>query len=416
MPIRDDDIEDIDSEIPTGTVVLPVPEEAPEPPTPEERLAGMLTDASDWENPGKVMLYRKLDEGNKLGFCKTYTVAEFESGGLDMVRRQWGPGIYQIRMYESKKLGTRALVQVEIMPLAPGVEEQQNAPKESELATMMRGMAEMQAKTLEALMQRPPPADPQKAMLDNMQLIGQLKNLFAPEVPATPNVPPKSAIEQMTETMTLLRMFKDEAKDIGAPETPPDALTSMLAPMAEIIKATIAAKQQQQPPEIDARQLQLPGVPLPPIVAPPSFAVSPQSTQQGAEMNQIPQAVIDAAQSAPIAPELSNAGKLAMFRSYIGAACSMAASGNVPPDYGADFLLTNLDDETLDAVEPMLHAPNWLDSLKAMAGDVLGAQVEAHKEWFAQVRDIAITWIDEPADEGDDDPGNVGIVGEQVPE
>ena len=108
----------------------------------------------------KVKVYRKVPGGTGLEWCTDYTVGEWEEGDIARVRQEWGPGNYELRVVSQGKRGILLRDHFRIAQVTRGepVPAPAPAPQSSELADVVRMLAEGQQRILEAVSQRPDPA------------------------------------------------------------------------------------------------------------------------------------------------------------------------------------------------------------------------------------------------------------------
>jgi hypothetical protein len=286
----------------------------------------------------KVMLYRFTATGQR-SFCCNYTPEQFEQGDFELIRDEWGAGRFEVRMVGKAGLMDRPR-EIEIAegkPRAP-VAVQQN----SELAQIMRTMAEGQSAILAALSQRP---DPAAQMQQTIALMAGMRDAMglnaAPAVPTAPAQSPSAMLKEMAETMSLL-------KDIAAKEAPPS--DDPMAMLPQILGIVQGAMSQRGAP--------VPSGAVPMIAAPASLQTNPATL--GA--------------TAPAEPQGDDVNPLQtlMIRGFVQKLVSMAAKGE-SPEAGGTFVYEKLPDEAL----ALLDMPNWFEILAQFE-----PSAKVHQAWF----------------------------------
>lgn len=370
----------------TGGLISTEPApEIPEPETPLDRIASFLG-ASVNDQRAEVRVFRLKDgHSHRLDWCKNYSAADFEAGGdLEMIRREWGPGDYQLRLYGTRAGAFGMLTKEDIGlvadPRATAPPTMQAQQQNSELAMMLKSMAENQAAMMRALAERP---DPMAQMAPMLTLLGQMKNVFGPSESAQA---PKS---QLSDIVAAIRELREVSSEINPPPPEPDSsggLIPMAGQVMELVRMGMENRQQQ---------LQLPGIP--PIITPPTIAFPPiqpnaqpvyrtlspgtyKMTGSDVEMqNQNP---------APTPPTIDQ-GTLDMgvaeLKRQLAEVIAMAAAGQ-PAEIGADVLYEKLPDEAIDL---LLHA-SWFDLLCQFE-----PACKPHEAWFREAHAMVLQMLEE---------------------
>jgi hypothetical protein len=356
---------------PAGTVLqlaLPPEETEDEPDIPQtaaDRIAAMLQGATGDER-ARVKLYR-IPAPGKFEWCEDYTPEDFERGGEALIRSKWGAGEYMVRLYGttigksgSAGYGVRAADTIRIA--ADSTSPNPTAAMPAGIAQAIEAMAANQKQMLEAMSARPAAPDPMAQM---MQMLSMME-LMREATGETGGSKQRGVGELLRE----LRDLKDLGADLigGKSDEPADPLTSALPGLLDIIKG---AQGQQGMPPVSPPQLGMPPVSMPPSIA--------NATQEPATVP----TVTDPAQA------------LALVQRKLKTLMALAAA-NVDPEEGAQIVYEHLPDELID----VLRAGTWFESLCQFA-----PEAAPHREWLDKARVIALDWIDNPPQEGEDDPG-----------
>lgn len=367
----------------------PAPE-IPEPETPLDRIASFLG-ASVNDQRAEVRVFRLKDgHSHRLDWCKNYSAADFEAGGdLEMIRREWGPGDYQLRLYGTRAGAFGMLTKEDIGlvadPRATAPPTMQAQQQNSELAMMLKSMAENQAAMMRALAERP---DPTAQMAPMLTLLGQMKNVFGP---SESTQAPKS---QLSDIVAAIRELREVSSEINPPPPEPDSsggLIPMAGQVMELVRMGMESRQQQP---------QLPGIP--PIITPPAIAFPPiqPPIQRGVytDGNNLPDVrtanpasfqATQPAQQSPTPQPVPNQETLDMgvaeLKRQLAEVIAMAAAGQ-PAEIGADVLYEKLPDEAIDL---LLHA-SWFDLLCQFE-----PACKPHEAWFREAHAMVLQMLEE---------------------
>lgn len=311
----------------------------------------------------KVKVYRQKANKTGLEFCADYGVAEFEAGDLAMIRDQWGPGDYQIRVIGAQGVAMRENVSV----AAPLIRMENPAPREpSELSQLLRVMAEGQTAILAALSNRPDPGAEMQKTFALMAGMREAMGLNAAPAPAAAAVNPSSMLSELVGAIRQLREVSDEISPKAAP-VDTDNPMAMLPQVLDLVKMGMANRGAGQT-----------AAPMPGVMLPPSFdggagvAENPIQQSEGEDMG------------------------ILVMRGLLMQLLELAAK-DAPVETGAEFIADKLPDELLQFVE----LPNWFEILSKFA-----PQCNAHKAWLTLARDRAIVLLNE--DDSGDEPAPVG--------
>jgi hypothetical protein len=362
----------------------PAPE-IPEPETPLDRIASFLG-ASVNDQRAEVRVFRLKDgHSHRLDWCKNYSAADFEAGGdLEMIRREWGPGDYQLRLYGTRAGAFGMLTKEDIGlvadPRATAPPTMQAQQQNSELAMMLKSMAENQAAMMRALAERP---DPMAQMAPMLTLLGQMKNVFGP---SESTQAPKS---QLSDIVAAIRELREVSSEINPPPPEPDSsggLIPMAGQVMELVRMGMENRQQQP---------QLPGIP--PIITPPAIAFPPIQPPIQRATNPAGVQVTQPAQQSPTPQPVPNQETLDMgvaeLKRQLAEVIAMAAAGQ-PAEIGADVLYEKLPDEAIDL---LLHA-SWFDLLCQFE-----PACKPHEAWFREAHAMVLQMLEEDATQDADD-------------
>ena len=292
-------------------------------------------------------LYRRAADGRGLEYCQDYTVSEWEDGGIDRVRAEWGAGNYEVRIHAQGRKGVlyRDLFRIAhraiATPTAP-------APQTSELADVVRMLADGQQRILDALSQRPDPTAQLQSTLGLMASMREAMGLNTPPPPPPPASDPAAMLGQLVGAIKTLR---EVAAEVNPPAEPADdSPMSMLPKVLDLVKVGMS---QQQPQALPA--------PHPPVQAMP-LPASLQPADEEDPMNII------------------------KLRRQLGDMIAMAAKGE-PAEKGGEYAADNLPDELL----PHLAREDFFGFLT-----MVHSGCRAHEPWFRAARDHCVRLLSEP--------------------
>lgn len=314
----------------------------------------------------RVKLYR-LDVKAKGGrvWCSDYSPDEFETGGMAMIREQWGAGDYELRIINSQGVAGKSQFTI-AAPLVPFPVAGGAAIAGNET---LRMLVEQQNKILEALSARPDPT----AQL--MQTFALMKT--AREAMGIDQAPPAASVnpmEMFTQVLTMVREAKTTAREIVGDDDKPDSDNplSMLPQVLDTVKSVVNAQRPQAAEQIA------------PIEVPASVARVARE-QVPAPSSAAPVAQKETSESEP--------KEIRKLRRTLDMLVSMAECGDEIDD-GAEVVYVQCPDELLEH----LGTDQWWPLLMQFAPGV-----EPYHEWFAKVRDRVLTMLADDDAQGDDD-------------
>ena len=317
------------------------------PETPADRIAGMLADVAG-DVSAKVSLARKNDEG-AFEWCADYRADQFEKGGFEMIRRDWGAGVFEIRLYASMPgpngkpkfaLRSRPIVTIAASPTGVAVAQDRGGDIAQALAPMLEAQREM----LRALTERPAQPDPMAQMQTMFAMMAGMR-----EAMGIGGQQSKSTIGEIVDAIKELKGAKSLLGD--EPESETGQLVKMLPGVLELVQSQMKGAQQVQP-----------------IMLPPSLAQNPRPRETPAQPNQPEQ---EDTEMGPI--------QRALIRTYTNKLLNSCA--NAAPIVGennvADWLYCNLPDEML----AVLKTDEWFEILVE-----LEPKFEPYQAYLTEVR------------------------------
>lgn len=284
-----------------------------------------------------LKLYRIDPKTRRLPWCCDYTPDEFANGDLEMIRNQWGPGEYEMRVIGSTGIIAKPRFQIAspyamINPhAAPPTQPAQN----SELAQVLAMLAQGQQQIMQMLAQKPEAPN----MLETLRLAKE----FLQPAPVAPVAPaaPVDPLSQITQLAAAMRAMKEISGEFNPPPDGDNPL-SLAGPLIGMIGEAIKGRQVQHEPQ-----------PVPMLHAPASInEPAPQVANESQEMS------------------------ILALRSVAQQLCNMADAKADPAD-GGRLIHQALPDEMI----PYLSLPNWFEILASVAPEMTPrrAWIEAAK-------------------------------------
>lgn len=351
------------------------------PQTAADRIATTLANAAG-DDRAVVKVWRVLDGGKGMSWCKDYSPADYETGGLEMIRDTWGPGLFEVRVYGVHPtgkaghpgFGMRASARITVeaaknQPLGLPGGGMSNA-LEGTLRLMLEGQQAMLRQLQEQAAKTTAPVDPVAQMTQMFTMMKLMRE-------ATGESGKKSSI---AEVVDAIRELKDVSGIINPTDKgDDDSVMGILKTMLPVVQTAIANR---APP---------PAVSFPQIAAPPSIANATPPEPQSIESEAMPKT-----------PALNPEAVAALaLRGYLAALLVMAQQSTPEADLiqqGAELIYEKLPDEIVD----MLALDSWFTLL---------CQVEPgaarYQDWLMKVRDAALALFEAP----DDDEAAPGAAG-----
>lgn len=354
----------------------PEPEEddEEEEDTPESRMFALMQQAQ--QMGGVTLRLYRMERGNKLAWLEDYSAAEWEEGGEAMVRDTFGAGDYEVRFWQK---GVRSPLKAKFsfhIAGPRGGHVPAPAPvTDPNLTQLLSSVAENQRAMLQALTERPAPADPTVEMQKMLALMVTMRQALGIENQ------PKS---QIGEIVTAIRELREASEEIAPQKDTEDGLMGQLPRVLDLIQSQQSVAQ-PQPEQVlapvhlpvsmfedrqRARAAAVEQVVQPPKIENPSPKVTPQPEEQ------------------PVFNPLI----LLNLRGYLKTLIANAVKG-VSVEKSAQLVYDKLPDEIVD----LMALDNWWDLLVEV-----DAHVEPHKAYLTKVRDTALAKFEvDEDDEGE---------------
>jgi hypothetical protein len=291
-------------------------------------------------------LYRRAADGRGLEYCQDYTVSEWEEGGIDRVRAEWGAGNYEVRIHAQGRKGVlyRDLFRIAHRVIATPVPAPAPA---SELADVVRMLAEGQQRILEAVSQRP---DPTAQLQGTLALMASMREAMGLNTPPPPPPPASDPAAMLGQLVGAIKTLREVAAEVNPPAEPADeSPMSMLPKVLDLVKVGMSQGQGQP--------AALPAPPVQPLDL-------PQSLQEPQE----------------------DGMNILRLRKQLAEMIALAVSGQ-PPEKGGEYAADNLPDELL----PHLARPDFFGFLT-----MVHSGCKPHEPWFRAARDHCIKLLSEP--------------------
>jgi hypothetical protein len=314
--------------------------------TATDRVATLLQQAAGHER-AELNVYR-IHNGTR-EYCAKYQPEEFEEGTFELLRKNFGAGEYELRLYathpETRKFVVRSSTRVKIAESRAAAEPQQLP---NGLSQVLATIAQGQERMLNAMvdMKQAPEKDPMVEMTKMLNMMTLMREAMG----INNQRQEKSSIGEIVAAIKELKGAATEL--VPAPvEKEPDTLMGMLPKVLEMV----AAGQQAQ-----ANQNAV----LSPVTIPQSIQEMPQN------------------QPMPETPQEQDVNLMTMIKlkSYLKSLTDMAVSKAKIED-GAQFVYDKLPDDLIE----IMALDNWFDLLSGVA-----PEVKQHQAWLKKVRDAAM--------------------------
>ena len=337
--------------------------------TPADRVVTLLQNAKG-EGRAELNVYRIVNGERQ--YCAKYKPEEFEEGTFEMLRSSFGAGEYELRLYATDPRTSRFVIRSQTrVKIAENKGAAQSDALPSGLSQVLTTIAQGQEQMLRALvdMKQQPQKDPMEEMTKMLSMMTMMREAMG----INNQTREKSSIG---EIVNAIKELKGAAAEFAPEEKEPDSLMGMLPKVLEMVSAGQAA---QAAPQAYQQGYQQDGY-IPPVQV-------PQSVQQ-------PVQPIQPVQSQPEGDNV-NIMTMIKLKGYLKSLCDMAQTKTVQE--GADFVYEKLPDDLIE----IMSLDNWFDLLSGVA-----PQVKPHKDWFVQVRDIAMSMFDPEDEETSKTPKN----------
>jgi len=326
--------------------------------TATDRVATLLQAAQGQER-AELNVYR-IVQGQR-EYCRKYSPAEFEEGSFEILRDQFGPGEYELRLYathpETRKFVIRNSTRIKIAE-NKGVEAAPGLP--NGLSQVLSTIANGQQQMLNALveMKQAPQKDPMEEMTKMLSMMTMMREAMG--------MNQQSSGGSIGEIVGAIKELRGAAAEIMPQEKEPDSIMSMLPKVLEMVAAGQQAQLAQQP-------VMMPEVQIPPGIA---QAQPPAAPQQPDPMQPYQP------QSQPESQEQADMKALTMLklRGYLKQLVILAEQKKTTDD-GAKFVYDVLPDELVE----IMDLPNWFELLSVVA-----PEVKAHEVWMRETREKSL--------------------------
>lgn len=342
----------------------------------EERIARELR--AEGADKGAALKIYRIKPDNSRAWCADISPAEFETSGYELIRRRFGPGRYELRLYAmtptaaGNRYVVRAKPEIEIAEdAAPSTDAPGLPPPYSAapgggavegLASVLREMVAATQRQHEAILRaiesaRPPAIDPMANLRQTVELMGLMRNAMGvgASAPASP----------ISEVLAAVRELRGAAQELVPRDEPEDPLTAALPRVLDLIQAA------QRP--TDAA--------LPAVALPAGLSYAPNA-EHGAPVPSAVPAPVPSAAPAP-APATADPGD-AELREAFAVFGRHVHAGNI--EAASEQLYEFIPDEFL----PMLGDASCIDALIARA-----PELAAHRAALESVRVRVLAIIDE---------------------
>jgi hypothetical protein len=342
--------------------------------SPFDRLVAAFGALGEGEKPPKIGLYQEVhvdptqpyhvqqqQQANvgKFQFLRTYSPEELDGNDLDMIRSQFGPGKYELRLYGYKPGSTRYTVIAKpqiLIGALPGMSQaqvQHQAPQiapQSDVTAVLGMIAKGQEQLLAALTQRPDPMSNMKDMLTMMTMMREAMGINNQQQQQKSSIVEiVEAIKELKGVSELINPQKDEE------ESPEEKMMKMAQPLIGLATAAF----QKAPAQVA------------PVAVPTAFQEQPAISHQ-----------------APVEQETQGEDQMkAELEANLKTLLEMAEK-KAPIEEGAEFLYERLPDEFVN----LLNMEMWWEGLSTHI-----PAVKPHEEWIKKVRDRLLEIFKEEA-------------------
>lgn len=369
-PREPDDTPEIHS---TGLAMPAQTAPAPSEETEESYLAQLAAEIEGHSADSiKIKVFRIPERGPR-ELCRDYYASELLQHGVEAIRREWGPGRYELIRYGNRGIASRSQLSL-AQPLTPSAPAQSSGEN---LGDLLRAFMASQTQILDAIRAAQNPVSSRVAMLEELKM---MREIVAPPASApNPVMDPMAPMTMFREMLGVVREAKSAARELAGDEPPPEkSLFDLAAPVLDVVKTAMQNQTPAQPP-IAA---------LPRVQAPASLDRS--DTVATDEIAKVPSIAPN-----PVSLEVTDeADALAIINGQIAQLIQYAKRGDSTIEQAAEFVADNLPDELLD----MLDLPNWFELLSAQF-----PRLKPHEEWARKVKARADALLSETP-EGDPNP------------
>jgi hypothetical protein len=307
----------------------------------------------------KIKLYRVNAKNGGFEWCRDLNAYEWQDGDLQMIRDEWGGGVFELRIYGRQGLMGKPRVRIADLPQqnplalsAPTPEPQAS----SELASVLRMLAEGQNRLFATLSEKP---DPMASMVQMGIAMKAMREAFGP----SGDNGGKSSLDQVKELLAVTREVRSATKELteDQPQPEPENMMGLASKLLGVIGPALTAQQQQPQQSIYT--------PVQPVAVPSSFAhAQPQQPLPTIEAALQPQQQQPAPDDEPL--------EVFELRQSIELLCKMAAAKQ-PAAKGGQLIYERMPDEMLDHMD----SENWFD-LVAQVFPI----IRPHEAWLREAK------------------------------
>lgn len=315
--------------------------------TAVDRVSAMLKVAGESDR-ADLKVYR-VTEG-QLEYCANYKPEQFEEGNFELLRRRFGAGDYEIRLYATDKNTGRYGVRNRTRLKIADDKQPTDGEMSNGMTQVLGAIADGQRQMLEAIvaMKSAPQKDPMEEMTKMLSMMSMMREAMG----LNGQTQQKSSIGEIVDAIKELRaassIIENEKEDEDNP-------MKLLPQVLELVKAGVVSQPQGPQP--------LAAV-IPPVALPPDMGQEEAQEDDPQNLR----------------------GLLTQLLAIHGQENDIAQ--------GAMFVYEKMPD---DIVEIMFSGVWWL-ALSAAAPDV-----KAHKEWLTNVRTVAMQLFEQNEQEGEVD-------------
>ena len=336
--------------------------EEPVEETPFERISGLLNLASG-EEKCFIQCYR-LNKG-ALEYCKRYQPNELEDQSFDIIRDDFGPGDYELRLYASDPRTNRWLLRKRTrVQMADAPKKPDQAALPNGLSQVLTTIAQGQQQMLDALVQmkQQPQRDPMEEMTKMLSMMSLMR-----EAMGMNQAQPASSRSSIGEIVDAIKELRGAAAEVMPEKEESNDLMGMLPKVLDLVTAA-QGQQAAQPTEMAPMHQVDTGAVLSTVTLPPAFQTAAQP-QESEDMNPL---------------------TLLKLRGYLKTLVGYAER-SAPVAEAAQFVYDKLPDDLID----MMELPTWFELLGAVA-----PEVKPHEAYLTKVRDQALTMFSEDENAG----------------
>jgi len=320
--------------------------------TATDRVATLLQQAAGQER-AELNVYRLVNGARE--YCAKYQPEEFEEGTFELLRKNFGAGEYELRLYathpETRKFVVRSSTRVKIAQSSVS-NESSSLPNglNQVLSTIAQGQQQMLSALVE--MKQAPQKDPMEEMTKMLSMMTMMREAMGL------NFQQRQEKSSIGEIVSAIKELKGAATElVPTPQKEePDSLMSMLPKVLEMVSAGQQVQAQQN-------------AVLSPVTLPSTIEQAPINQQQTqTEGNDV------------------NFMTMIKLKGYLKSLTDLAEK-NETIEKAAQFVYDNLPDDLIE----LMAMPNWFELLSGVA-----PEVKKHEKWLQKTRDAALKLFESP--------------------